>query len=246
MIVFARNEVVAHQCRQRSLNRRRPAEAIARADVGRQQFAAVLDHHGAQHRALREGQPLPDRLEHRLLLGEQAPQRLMQVVERRATSAARAHFVPRLVREALDVVRQVAGEIDDRGAEPRLGLEPGSREACVDEVGELAGRDLVEAHDWAGLVERPLRPEHPLHEARLGSREDVADVALMLHGGTHRVLDRAAIESGDCLEFVERDHELPPARRCEARRQREHLLRQARDVAVGPDVRKRHGEIAER
>ena len=69
--------------------------------------------------ALRERQPLPQRLEHRLLLGQQTAQRLVQVVERRAALAGGAHFIPRLVRKPLHVVGQVAGEVDDRAHRAR-------------------------------------------------------------------------------------------------------------------------------
>ena len=52
---------------------------MTRARVRRQQLAAALQHDGAQHRALRQRQPLPDRLEHRLLLGEQPRERRVQM-----------------------------------------------------------------------------------------------------------------------------------------------------------------------
>ena len=56
-----------------------PPSRCRGAHVGRQQLASALQHHGAQHGALRERQPLPDGLEHRVLLGEQARQRRVQV-----------------------------------------------------------------------------------------------------------------------------------------------------------------------
>ena len=68
----------------------------------------------------------------------------------------------------------------------------------------------------------------------------------MLDGGAQRVLDRAAVEAADRLELVERDDDLAPPRLGEPGRQREHLLRQPRDVAVGPHAGKRHGQGAER
>ena len=55
----------------------------------------------------------------------------------------------------------------------------------------------------------------------------------MLDGGAQRVLHRAAVEAADRLELVERDDDLAAARLGEPGRQREHFLRQARDVAVG-------------
>jgi hypothetical protein len=54
------------------------------------------------------------------------------------------------------------------------------------------------------------------------------------------VLDAAAVETGDRLELVERDDHRAAALGGEASGQREHLVRQPGDVAVGPDERKRH------
>ncbi len=93
------------------------------ADVGGQQLAAVLQDDRAQHRALREREALPQRFEHGLLLGEQAHQRLMEIVERRAAASSRPHVVPGFVRQPLDVVGEIAGQLDDRGAEPGLGAD---------------------------------------------------------------------------------------------------------------------------
>ncbi len=104
-------------------------------------------------------------------------------------------------------------------------------------AGELVGRDLLEPHHRSGLVERPLRCEHPFHQARFGSGEHVADLALVLHRGAQRVLDRAAVEAGDRLELVERDDDLLLALGGQPGGQREHLLRQLRDVTVGPTRR---------
>ena len=70
----------------------------------------------AERRALRERQALPRPLEKRLVLAEQPLQRHVQVFEPHRLAPRRAHIVPYLVREALDVVREVAGELDDRGA----------------------------------------------------------------------------------------------------------------------------------
>src|SRR5438445_484143 len=81
---LATRDSVAAQRGERRLNRRRSAEAMARADVGGQQCAAVLDDDGAQDGALRERQPLPQGLEYHLLFREQPFERTMQIVERRA------------------------------------------------------------------------------------------------------------------------------------------------------------------
>ena len=75
----------------------------------------------------------------------------------------------------------------------------------LDEGGEDVGGNLLEAHHRARLVERPLRPDHLLHQARLRAGEHVADLALLLRRGSQRVLDAAAVEAVDRLELVERD-----------------------------------------
>ena len=66
---------------QRGLHARRAREAMARADVGRQQLAAVLEHESTQHGALRQRQPLPRLFEDRVLFAEQACQREVQIFQ---------------------------------------------------------------------------------------------------------------------------------------------------------------------
>ena len=109
--------VFAQERAERRLDGRRAAQTVSRADVGREQLAALLEHGGAQRAALRQRQPLPHALEERLVLAEQPLQRAVQIVEVRRPSAARAHVVPDFVRQPLDVVGEVARELDDRGAE---------------------------------------------------------------------------------------------------------------------------------
>ena len=60
-------------------------------------------------------------------------------VARRA--ARRAHIVPGLVREALHVVRKVAGQLDDGGAEAGFGADAAGRKALLDERREDVRRD---------------------------------------------------------------------------------------------------------
>ncbi len=93
------------------------AQTVARPHVGRQELAAVGQHDRAQDRPLSQRQPLPDRLEHHFLLGQQAAQRRVQIVERGAPAPGRAHLVPGFVRQALDVVGEVAGQVDDGRAQ---------------------------------------------------------------------------------------------------------------------------------
>ena len=164
------------------------------AHVGGHQLAAFFDHERAQHRALRQRQPLPRFLEHRVLLAEQPRQGDVQIVEAGRLLARLLHVVPGFVREPLHVVRHVGGEIDDRFAEPVVGADAAAAEPLVDEGREVVGVDLLETHHRPGLVERPPRPEHALHQRRLGSREHVADLALILDRGAERVLDGAAVE----------------------------------------------------
>src|SRR5439155_19318223 len=77
------------------------------------------------------------------------------------------------------------------------------------------------------------------NETGLGSREYAAHGALALDGGAQGVFDRSAVEARDGLELVERDDDGTAPCVGETRRQREHLLRQARYVAIGPRIRKR-------
>src|SRR5262245_30926479 len=156
-IGLARDEVFARQRDERGLYRRWPAEPVPCAGIDGHQVQALFEDDGAEHRALPEREPLPHGLEHRLLLEQQTLQGGVEILERRLAPAARADLVPGLVRQPLHVVGQVAGELDDGGAEAVLGPEAGSCEAGVDERREFVGRDLVEAHDRTRLVERPLR-----------------------------------------------------------------------------------------
>ena len=69
----------------------------------------------------------------------------MEIVERGAALAGRAQLVPGFVREALDVVRQVAGELDDRRAQPGSGAMPerlnrASMDAANSSAGILSSR----------------------------------------------------------------------------------------------------------
>src|SRR5262249_1988920 len=116
-VVLPRDDVFARQRDERRLHRRRPAEPMTRARIGRHQVQTLFDDARAQPRALSERRPLPYRLEHRLLLEQQALERGVEIVERRLAPPARLDLVPRLVRQALDVVGEIAGELDDRGAE---------------------------------------------------------------------------------------------------------------------------------
>ena len=150
----------------------------------------------------------------------------MQILDRRSTSAGPAHFVPRLVRQPLDVVREVAGQVDDCGSKLGLRRDAGALEAGVDGCRKFIRRDLAEPHDGAGLVERAPRSEHALHQAWFGPGEHVSDVALVLNGGPQCVLDRSAVEPIDRLELVERDHHLSTAHVRQTGREREHFLRQ--------------------
>ena len=109
------------------------------------------------------------------------------------------------MRETLHVVRKIAADIDDGRAEAGLRRHAGRPEAIVDELREHVGRDLAEPQDGAGLVERPARADHLLHQARLGAGEDVADLALLLDGGAQGIFDAAAFVAGDGLELVHGD-----------------------------------------
>ena len=154
--------------------------------------------------------------------------------------------VPRFVREALDVVRQVAGEIDDRGAQPGLGGHARSPEAILDRLREQIGRNLLQPHDRPGLVERPARSNHLLHQARLRAGEHVADLALLLDGGAQGLFDAAAVERGDRLKLIEGDHERAPEARGQAGGQRKDVLGESGRIAGRADAGERDGEPARR
>ena len=66
----------------------------------------------------------------------------------------------------------------------------------------------------------------------------------MLDGRAQRVLDASAVEGPDRLELVERHRETAAADLGDAAGQREHLLGDARHVAVRADRRERQGELA--
>ena len=120
---------------------------------------------------------------------------------------------------------------------------PGALEARLDEAREDVGRHLLQAHHRTGLVERPLRADHLLHQRRLRAGEDVADLPLILHRRAQRVLDVAAVELRQRLEFVERDHHAPLLAFGDVRRQREHFLGEPRDVAIRARRRKRQRDL---
>src|SRR5262249_28539695 len=118
----------------------------------------------------------------------------------------------------------------------------GLREALFDEVAEHGRRNLLEPHDRSRLVERATWADHLVHQARLGPGEDISNLALMLCSGAKRVLDAAAVEAVDRLEFVERNDEGPFAIGRQLARQRKDLVGEAVQVAAGGNLRKRDGE----
>src|SRR5205814_7900839 len=72
----------------------------------------------------------------------------------------------------------------------------------------------------------------------------IADVALVLHGCTQHVLDRTAVESSNRLKFVEGHGDLPPSSLGQVGGKCEDFLREARNVPLGPNGRKRHADRA--
>ena len=152
-VAVLHDDVLADERGERRLHARRAAAGGGAPHVSRQQLAAVLEDHRAQHRALRQRQALPRFLEDGVLLVEQPRQRQVQVLEPRRLPARRPHVVPRLVRQPLHVVGHVVGELDDGRAEAVLRLHAARRESRVDEVGETSLVDLLQAHDRA----RPCR-----------------------------------------------------------------------------------------
>src|SRR5205085_5688482 len=86
--LLEQNILLRERCKG-GLDARRATKAMTGSRVGRMELAAGLKHHGSQRRALLQRQPLPERFEDRLLLRHQPRQRVMQVLERRPSSAAR-------------------------------------------------------------------------------------------------------------------------------------------------------------
>ena len=158
-------------------------------------------------------------------------------------AAGGAHVVPGFVREALHVVGQVAGEIDDGRAEAGLGADAALREPRLDEVGE----DRRPGSSRAASPGRPCRTagagrsSSPSGSAR--SRRTRSRPALLLRRGAQRVLDAAAVEAVDRLELVERDDDRPLPLGGQPAGQREDLVGQPVDVALGLDRGKRDGEL---
>src|SRR5205085_1338196 len=102
---------------------------MAKSCLGRQELAAPLQYDCAEYPALRQREPLPDGLEHRVLLRQQTRQRLVQVLQPYRPSAGGSDVVPRLVGKALDVIGQVAREVDDSVPEVRLRLDAAAPES---------------------------------------------------------------------------------------------------------------------
>ena len=171
-------------------------------------------------------------------------------VARRLAAAPRA---PRPRSRAPAAARRRAGCRRDRRwrrrARPPACMPDRANRASMKAANSSAG-NLLQPHHRPGLVERPLRSEHPLHQARLRSGEHVADLALVLHGGAQRVLDRPAVEAADRLELVERDDRPcgrasrraapaartppAPAARCRDRCGRRETTRRPRRAATRP------------
>src|SRR5687767_7727267 len=62
LAAFLEDQVLLEESGKRRLDARRPAEAVACANVSGEQALSVLQHDRAKHRALGQRQPLPDRL----------------------------------------------------------------------------------------------------------------------------------------------------------------------------------------
>ncbi len=183
--------------------------------------------------ALRQRQPLPDGLEHRLLLAPAAGP--ASRADGRGRPCGRPPPARRPMSRAPAAARRRAGCRPDRRwrrrGRPRRLMPLLAKRASMN-AANMSARNLLEPHHRAGLVERPPRADHLLHQARLGAGEDVADLALVLRRGAQRVLDAAAVEAVDGLELVERDDDRTLARGGEPAGQGEDLGGEAADVAL--------------
>src|SRR5689334_6134972 len=124
---------------------------MADSCLGGKQLTSTLQDDSAQYASLREREPLPDRFEHGVLLGQEARQRLVQVFQAYGPAPGRTDVVPRLVSEPLHVVREVAGELDDRVPQSGLRLDAAATEPQVEPVGEDARGNLLQPHHRARL-----------------------------------------------------------------------------------------------
>src|SRR5262249_48224935 len=77
---FPQEHVLFGECRERLLNRRRSTEPVTRSCVGGVNFTSSLQYDRAERRALLQCQPLPERLEDRLLLGQQPRQGPVEIL----------------------------------------------------------------------------------------------------------------------------------------------------------------------
>ena len=100
---------------------------MTRADVGAQQLPALLEHGGAERPALRQASAAATCASKRASCSLSSRRSVVvQLVEAHPPVPVRPHIVPGLVREALHVVGQVAGELDDGRADTRLRPEAAS------------------------------------------------------------------------------------------------------------------------
>ena len=85
------------------------------------------------------------------MLVEQATKGHVELIQPDPPDTVRPYIVPGLMRQALHVVGQVAGEVDDGVADARLGSEAGLLKARLQEAGELVGRNALEAETGPAL-----------------------------------------------------------------------------------------------
>ena len=152
-VALAREDVVAHERGERRLDAstRRPAD-----DARGRRPTAARGRPRARRRAARRAAPASAAATSPRTASSCSPSSRRSVACRSSRSdppsAVRPHIVPGLVREPLDVVRQVAGELDDRLRRgPARGLDAARLEPRVDERGEPIGRNLLRAAS-------PVRP----------------------------------------------------------------------------------------
>src|SRR5687768_14317546 len=148
------------------------------------------------------------------------------MLERDFATAGGTQVVPGFMGQPLHVVRKVAGEVDNRGADARLRADAASGETGLDELGEQWPRNLVEPHHRPCLVEGPPWSNHLVHQAGFGTGEDVSDFPLLLRGGAERMLDRSAVEAFDSLKLVERHDHRALSLRGETAGKRKNLVRE--------------------
>src|SRR5581483_9349007 len=97
-------------------------------------------------------------------------------------------------------------DIEDRVDRTLADRDATLQEAALEKLRELIARDWADGAYEAEFVKGAVgRARHVGEESRVGAREDVADMTVLLHRGADLTLGFGAARLHDLLEFVEED-----------------------------------------